>query len=272
MGFRSAAIRTAFGVWETEGMRSTVPTSVLPAHEARRLWEVARSDSSPEARFRELEAERRAGRPLQYLEGTAPFGPLDVIVDERVLVPRPETEQLWELARTLVDDPAMIVDLGTGSGVLALALARSHPRARVIGVDRSPAALDVARLNGDRLHIEADWRLGDLWDPLEAELQGSIDLVVSNPPYLAEHEWETVPADVRQEPRAALVAGPTGLEVLERIAAGSGRWLGPGGSLACEIGETQGAACRDLFGRYLEDVEISRDLAGRDRFVTGRRR
>jgi release factor glutamine methyltransferase len=232
---------------------------------------VAESSTDREVAFRDLEARRLAGTPLQYLEGSAAFGPLDLIVDDRVLIPRPETEQLWELASGLIATPLVIIDLGTGSGALALALKTAHPAARVVGVDRSADALEVARLNGERLGIAVEWRHGDLWDALDETWEGRIDLVVSNPPYLSEDEWELLPDDVKREPREALVAGPTGLEVLERIAGGAARRLAPGGRVACEIGETQGAACRRLFESTLSGVEVICDLAGRDRFVTGRR-
>lgn len=253
-------------------MRASVPESRLPVHEAARLWTVACASADPEATFRSLEARRLGGRPLQYLEGSAAFGPLELVVDDRVLIPRPETEQLWELATGLVMSPSTIVDLGTGSGAMALALKADHPDARVIGVDLSADALDVARLNGARLGIEVEWCHGDLWEALDRDLEGRVDLVVSNPPYVAANEWEELPPDVRQEPREALVAGPTGLEVLERIVAGAERWMAPGGGVACEIGETQGRACRELFSTALAEVEIMTDLTGRDRFVVGRRR
>lgn len=252
-------------------MTASMPDSRLPSHEARRLWSVARRATDPVSAFRELESLRCSGRPLQYLEGTAAFGPLELVVDERVLIPRPETEQLWELAVRLVRTPGVVVDLGTGSGALALALAHAFPSARVFGVDLSSSALDVARLNGERLGLDVEWRHGDLWAALDPDLAGTVDLVVSNPPYIAQGEWELLPADVRQEPRAALVAGPTGLEVLQRIAAGADRWLAPGGWVACEIGESQGSRSRELFAARLTDVRIAVDLAGRDRFVVGRR-
>jgi release factor glutamine methyltransferase len=252
-------------------MTTSIPDSRLPAHEARRLWSVACRAPDPVSAFRELEALRCAGHPLQYLEGTAAFGPIELMVDERVLIPRPETEQLWELAIRLVKGPAIVVDLGTGSGALALALAHAFPAARVIGVDLSSSALDVARFNGEHLGLDVEWRHGDLWAALDPGLAGTVDLVVSNPPYIAEGDWESLPPDVRQEPRGALIAGPTGFEVLERIAAGADRWLAPGGWVACEIGETQGSASRELFAARLTDVRIAVDLAGRERFVVGRR-
>lgn len=236
----------------------------LPAHELRRLRSVASGAEDLER----LVALRLAGEPLAYLEGTAAFGPLELVVDERVLVPRPETEQLWELATGLVDAPDLIVDLCTGSGALALALAG---QARVLATDVSPGAVEVARINAARLGVRVEVMQGDLFEPLPPEIKGQVDLVVANPPYVAEREWTLLPADVRREPRIALVAGPTGTEVIERIAADVGNWLRPGGWVAIEIGETQGRRSAGFLGRRLESVEIRKDLAGRERFVVGRR-
>jgi release factor glutamine methyltransferase len=231
-------------------------------------------DQAQEARLRELVERRLAGEPLQYLEGTVPFGPVEVAVDSRALIPRPETEQLWELAVGALEgraaSGAAIVDLGTGSGVLALALKRSFPEASVFGVDISSRALALAGENARRAGLEVSLVLGDLFDPLPAGLEGAVTLIVSNPPYVAAGEWDRLPAEIRDyEPRQALVAGPGGTEVLARIAAGAHRWLCQGGLVMCEIGETQGEAVLDLFAAYRP--EIHRDLAGRPRFVFGRK-
>lgn len=214
----------------------------------------------------ELARRRLAGEPLQYLEGSAAFTDFDVMVDERVLIPRPETEGLYELAAGSVGDPAVIVDLGTGSGVLAIALARRFPRAELHAVDASAPALDVARSNAARLGATAAFHHGDLFDALPESLRRRVDLLVSNPPYVAEDEWPGLPEDVRREPRLALVAGPRGTEVLERIGAEAGSWMSPGAVVACEMGETQGEAVTAAFAG-LGSPEIRRDLAGRARYV-----
>lgn len=237
----------------------------LPEHESRRLWAVSGGDPT---RYRRLEAERVAGAPLQYLEGTAPFGPLDLVVDERVLVPRPETEQLWELAVRLAGRPEVVVDLCTGSGALALACKTSWPQARVVGTDLSPDAVDVARLNADRLGLDVEFSVGDLFEALADDLVGRIDLLVANPPYVAASEWETLPADVRREPRTALVAGTDGMDVIDRIGRECPAWLSPGGRVVCEIGEQRSDRAAAAFAG-LAAVEVHRDLADRDRFVTG---
>jgi release factor glutamine methyltransferase len=237
----------------------------LPPHETRRLRRVA----ADEAQFESLVARRVAGEPLQYLEGTAAFGPWDLRVDPRVLIPRPETELLWEIASALVVAPKVIVDLCTGSGALAIALAKSFSEARVLGTDFSADALDVARENGDLHETSVEWCAGDLFSALPGDLRGGVDLLVSNPPYVAEHEYGSLPEDVRREPRMALVAGRTGLEVYERVAAEIGSWLSPNGRFALEIGETQGSAVRSLFAEF--SPRVRRDLTDRDRFVIGRR-
>ena len=252
-------------------MQELVRESSLPGHEARRLAAVAAATAEPEEAFRRLEADRLGGAPLQYLEGSAPFGPLDLLVDERVLIPRPETEQLWELSRRLVPAPGVVVDLCTGSGALALAWKQVAASVRVVGADLSADALDVAAINAARLGLAVEWCQGDLFAALPEGLRGEVDLVTANPPYVSESEWRDLPDDVRREPRSALVAGPTGLEILVRIAADVSAWLRPGGWIACEIGETQSRDAEALFAALLDEVSIGADLSGRPRFVAGRR-
>lgn len=235
----------------------------LPPHERRRLEELDVGDVGS------LVRRRLAGEPLQYIEGTAPFADFDVEVDPRVLIPRPETEGLYELGIGLVDDPRVIVDLGTGSGAIAIAFARRFPHAEVHAVDISDQALRLAASNAGRLQVGIEFHQGDLFYALPAKLENRIDLIVSNPPYVAEHDWGSLPPDVRHEPRQALVAGVRGTEVLERIAADAGQWLAPGGLLLCEIGETHAEALVPLFSR-LGEVAIARDLAGRDRYLSVR--
>jgi release factor glutamine methyltransferase len=220
--------------------------------------------------FRANVARWRSGEPLQYIEGDVHFGPIVLRIDPRALIPRPETERLWELAVAKLAgiDNAMIVDLCTGSGNLALALKREFPGARVIGIDNSEEAILLARENAADLDLAVKFVEGDLFSPLDGSLQGKIDLIVSNPPYVAAAEWELLPPEIRDhEPPGALVAGPIGTEVLERIARDALRWLRPGGHLLCEIGETQGDDCRRLFAPF--EPEIILDLAGRERFVAG---
>jgi len=256
----------------------TVPE--LPAHEARRLLEAATgrhwtqliigvelTTGEVEA-FRALVERRRSGEPLQYIEGVVPFGPIEVAVDHRVLIPRPETEQLFELACDAVENPQVIVDLCTGSGNLALALKHSFRTASVYATDLSPDAIDVARHNATENGLDVTFLEGDLFEPLPGHLKGRVDLIVSNPPYIADHEIPDLPVDVRDhEPRMALVAGPSGDEVLRRIAATAPDWLKPGGTVICEISEFHAGKVAEHFADL--DGTIQTDLSGKERFVIG---
>jgi len=253
----------------------------LPEHEIVRLVSAAtrrsRSDVllgfevTPEAasRFDAYVVRRLADEPLQYIEGSVPFGPVDLLVDPRVLVPRPETEYLFEQAAASVRDPSVIVDLCTGSGNLALALAATFRDATVYAVDLSQDAAAVANANAEHNKLDITILVGDLFDPLPCDLLGKVDLLVSNPPYLASSEVEGLPRDVLAEPRMALVAGARGDEVVQRIARDAHRWLRPGGVIVCEISEF----FADRTVRHFRHLggEIRRDLTGRDRFVIGRR-
>lgn len=226
-----------------------------------------------QARLDALVGRRLGGEPLQYVEGTIPFGPVEVRVDGRALIPRPETEQLWELAVGLLGQAGPgtpLVDVGTGSGALALALKAAFPTAPVYGTDSSPGALGLARENAAVNGLEVSFLEGDLLDPLPEGLRGRVEMVVANPPYLSEAEWEALPDEIRlYEPREALVAGPEGTETLARLAAEAYWWLGVGGWLVCEIGEAQGEEALELFGAY--EREVRADLAGRPRFLVARK-
>jgi release factor glutamine methyltransferase len=217
-----------------------------------------------------LAARRMAGEPLQYLEGFADFGPIRIGVDSRALIPRPETEQLWELSVIEQPSPSLAADLCTGTGALALAIKHAVPACRVIGTDLSSAALDRAAENAVLTGLAVDWRLGDLYTALPDDLVGSIDLIICNPPYVAEAEWPGLPIDVRWEPQSALKAGATGLEMIERVVEGARHWLGPGGVIACEIGETQSDAVAALLLRAGLEGRIEADLTGRPRFAVAR--
>jgi len=251
----------------------------LPEHEIVRLATAAtrrsRSDvlvgfevtTEAASRFASYVERRLANEPLQYIEGSVPFGPVDLVVDPRVLVPRPETEYMFEQAAASVTNPGVIVDLCTGSGNLALALAATFPDAAVYAVDLSEDAAAVARGNAVRNGLDVTVLTGDLFDPLPPDMLGTVDLLVSNPPYLAAREVEGLPPDVLAEPRMALVAGTHGDEILGRIARDAERWLRPGGVIVCEISEF--SVDRSL--RHFEHLsgEVRRDLTGTDRFVFG---
>jgi release factor glutamine methyltransferase len=221
-----------------------------------------------------------AGEPLQYVLGRWGFRHIDVMVDRRVLIPRPETETVTAVAidraRRMGGD-VLCADLGTGSGAIGLSLAFELADAgvRVWMTDRSAAALDVARANATGIgRAAANVRVaeGDWFDALPADLAGAFDVVVSNPPYVADDDAD-LDAVVREwEPGEALFAGPDGLEHLRRLIAEAPSWLRPGGWLVLEIGASQGAAVsRLLDDAGFDQVEILPDAAGRDRVAVGRR-
>jgi release factor glutamine methyltransferase len=254
----------------------------LPQHEAIRLLMAASGRNRADVlvgfdvtalereAFESFVARRRADEPLQYIEGSVPFGPVEVLVDERVLIPRPETEYLFEQVVGMVDDPRVIVDLCTGSGNLALALAATFRDADVYAVDLSRGAAAVARGNAALNDLSIHVLTGDLFDPLPDSIRGTVDLLVSNPPYLAEREIAGLPVDVLAEPEMALLGGPDGDEVLASIAAGAGEWLSPGGVIACEISEFHAQRIAQLFDAFEPSIVV--DLTGRERYVFGRLR
>jgi HemK-like putative methylase len=164
-----------------------------------------------------------------------------------------------------VRNPEVIVDLCTGSGALALALKRQFPTAAVFATDISSDAIDVANDNRFRNDLDVYFAVGDLFDPLPASLLGEVDLLVVNPPYVSEADFDGLPADVRREPRLALVAGRTGMEVIQSIGASVAQWLRPGGVVVCEIGERQGVAAAISFLEL--PTVVRKDLAGRDRYL-----
>ncbi len=231
------------------------------------------------AHFEQMVERRATGEPLQYVLGAWSFRTLDLYVDSRVLIPRPETEVVVEVAmaelRHLARTSAVALDLGTGSGAIALSLAREVVGIEVWAVDRSPDALAVARANlaglgraGARVRlVEGSW-----FEPLPPILRGRIDLVVANPPYVAEAEVDDLAPEVAHwEPRAALVSGPTGLEQIAAIVEAAPRWLNRPGALVVEIAPHQRAAAISLArDAGFDPVDVRPDLAGRARVLVGR--
>ena len=217
------------------------------------------------ARFEDWARRRRDGEPVAYLVGHREFYGLDLAVNPAVLIPRPETELLveWALERA----PASVLDLGTGSGAIALAIRSRLPQARVVAVDASAAALVVAKRNGVKLGLAVDWRHGRWFEPVAGE---RFDLVVSNPPYVAEGDHHLDEGDVRQEPRSALVSGPDGLDALRELAQAAPEFLAPGGALLLEHGLGQDAAVRVMLERCgFASVQSRLDLAGIARATGG---
>ncbi|MEO3761365.1 peptide chain release factor N(5)-glutamine methyltransferase [Mycobacterium sp. B14F4] len=225
-----------------------------------------------EARFGELISQRARRVPLQHLVGTAPFGPVDVHVGPGVFIPRPETEALleWALAQQLPPS-AVIVDLCTGSGALAVALSKAWPHARVIAIDDSDRALEYARRNTAGTTVELV--RADVTDRgLLPALDGSVDLVVANPPYIPDGA-QLDPEVADHDPAHALFGGPDGMRVIDAIASLSGRWLRAGGLCAVEHDDTTSQRTVETFCRTqrFDAITAHRDLVGRPRFVTARR-
>jgi release factor glutamine methyltransferase len=216
--------------------------------------------------FRDLVTRRAAGEPVAYLLGTRGFRHIDLAVDPRVLVPRPETELLVEAALGL-DDGARVLDVGTGSGAVALALKDERPHLEVTGADLSDDALAVARANAERLGLDVAFVRADLLDGLGEEW----DAILANPPYVAETDRETLPRDVREhEPDLALFAGADGLAVIRRLVPAAGATQAR--LLAIEVGAGQSEDVREFVREAgFRDVQARRDLAGIERVVVGRR-
>jgi len=248
------------------------------------------------AMLEELTVRREANEPVAYLIGHAGFRRIELEVDARVLVPRPETELLVELAVREIDErvaaarieqveadgrrqsiPVRVLDLCTGSGAIALAIVdeTAPGAAEVSATDLSELALEVARANGVRLDLDVTWHTGDLFDALPAaSSDAQFDVIVSNPPYIARSDAASLPADViAHEPHMALfLPGNDPGELIRRMLAGTDVWLAPGGVLAVEIGADQhDAVAAEFTAHGLERVAVLDDLAGIGRVVTGYR-
>jgi release factor glutamine methyltransferase len=234
------------------------------------------------ARFRALTDARRRGAPLQHVVGHWGFRGLDLIVDGRALVPRPETELTVEVALAALGtlrspaEQALGVDLGTGSGAIACSLVAELATVRVVATDCSSGALEVAASNRARLDpadaSRVELRLGDWYGALDPVIAGHVDLVVANPPYLAASEWYGLDPVVRDfDPAQALVAGPSGREAIEEILRGAPAWLSPGAAVVVEIAPHQAReAAAFASGCGARRIDVRRDLAGRDRVIVAR--
>jgi release factor glutamine methyltransferase len=213
--------------------------------------------------FDEMVRRRLRREPVAYILSRAHFRQLELVVDHRVLIPRPETELLVDLA----DNGQRVLDVGTGSGAIALAIAQERQGVRVTGIDNSPDAIDVARENAQRNALDVEFMIADLI------VGGPYDLIVSNPPYVRESEWPGLAPEITlYEPREALLAGPDGLDVIRDLVPAAAEALVRGGMLAVEVGQGQSRAVEALFEKArLRSVETTRDLAGIPRVVKGRR-
>ena len=239
------------------------PGSYLAAHP-----EVALT-AEQQCRFADWVTRRAQGEPVAYLVGSREFYGRRFEVSSAVLIPRPETEGLVELAKeTFPNAPSAVLDLGTGSGAIAITLALLWPDAEVMAVDRSADALAVARRNAHRLGARVRFAESDWFSAVPAEMR--FDLIVSNPPYVAAGDPHLAEGDVRFEPVSALAAGPDGLDDIRRIAAQSVPRLAPGACLFIEHGYDQAEAVSAILGRSgLKRVQTWPDLAGIPRITGG---
>lgn len=273
--------------------RLTTAGRPSPAVDARRIVEEASGAEGTElalvlsdratvggvARFDDMVARRAAGEPLQYVLGRWGFRQLDLMVDRRVLIPRPETESVVDVALEELDRmggrerPMTVVDLGTGSGAIALAIATERVRTTVWATDRNEDALSVARANLagiGRAAARVRMEHGSWFEALPDELRGGIDLVVSNPPYVP--DALDLPAEVADwEPVDALRSGPDGTDDLRRLIAEAPAWLDADGVLICELSPEQGDAMLAVATQHFATAEVAEDLTGRVRAIVARR-
>lgn len=274
-GFESADTDARWIVEEASGLDGADLLSGLD--DAATVRGVARLDS--------MMGRRLAGEPIQYVLGHWPFRSLDLMVDERVLIPRPETEVVCTYALAALDDvmservprgdrgEARVVDLGAGSGALGLAIAGERPGAHVWMVENSPDAAVVTRANAaaqGRASLHVRVVEGSWFEPLPSDLRGTFDLIVSNPPYVAtDDELDASVAD--WEPSVALFAGPSGMDAIELIVNEAPAWLRRGGALVVEIGHTQESAVSSLASSAgFRQVDVLPDLAGLPRALVAR--
>ncbi|MGO9445622.1 MAG: peptide chain release factor N(5)-glutamine methyltransferase [Thiobacillaceae bacterium] len=239
-----------------------------------RVWLVLNQEDALHAtdlaRYEQLLRRRLAGEPVAYILGRREFYGRSFMVNPDVLIPRPETEQLIDLAVARLPDstPEDVLDLGTGSGCIAITLAILRPACRVVGIDVSQAALAVARENASALGAQVSWVLGHWYDALAGRKFG---LILSNPPYIAQGDIHLASGDARFEPRAALASGCAGLDDLTVIIGQSHGYLKSGGWLLLEHGWDQGAAVTNLMrSQGFQSLETCKDLAGLDRITMGK--
>lgn len=236
----------------------------LAALEAHPQRKVSAGDT---AAFEALVARRAAGEPIAYLIGQREFYGLDFFITPDVLIPREETELLVDLA--IAANPQRVLDLGTGSGCVAVAVAKQLPQAQVTAVDASPGALEVARRNAQRHGVKVRFCQGDWFAPLAA---ARFDLILANPPYVAAADPHLTQGDLRFEPRGALAAGADGLEAIRRIVADAPAHLASGAALWIEHGHDQAQALARLLAEAgFVDIALRRDLAELPRLSGGRR-
>ena len=263
---RASAYLDRHGVQSPDATAEILLMHVLATDRAGLYARSAALDTREARMFGRAICQRCAGTPVQHLTGDERFRGITLEVRPGVFVPRPETELLVDHALSEVrdrEDP-VVVDVGTGTGAIALAVKDERPDATVFATDLSAEAVELARANAARLGLDVTVLEGDLLEPLPVDLRGWVDVVVSNPPYVPAEDLEDLPAEVRADPVLALVGG---IDVYERLGAQASRWLRAGGVLAVEIDARLGDPVVCALSTAFAEVRVERDLTGRDRVV-----
>ena len=277
----------------SQSLRELIGSCVLPANEARILlahllekyYQLPRSallsrddmvlNDAASTEWEVLVSRRIVGEPIAYILGKKGFHNIELLVAPGVLIPRPETELLVDIALSEIaklNQPTKILDLGTGSGAIALAIASETSLARVIATDQSSEALVIAKQNAQLLDLttQVEFALGNWYEPIDQQTQ--FDVILSNPPYIAGRDPHLIQGDLRFEPPSALTDYASGLSCLEIIISGANKYLKPGGLIAVEHGFDQSGAVLQLMRLAgLEDIEAHLDLAGHCRGASGRK-
>jgi release factor glutamine methyltransferase len=263
---RASAYLDRHGVQSPDATAEILLMHVLATDRAGLYARSAALDTREARMFGRAICQRCAGTPVQHLTGDERFRGITLEVRPGVFVPRPETELLVDHALSEVGDreDPVVVDVGTGTGAIALAVKDERPDATVFATDLSAEAVELARANAAGLGLDVTVLEGDLLEPLPVDLRGWVDVVVSNPPYVPAEDLEDLPAEVRADPVLALVGG---IDVYERLGAQASRWLRAGGVLAVEIDARLGDPVVRALSTAFAEVRVERDLTGRDRVV-----
>ena len=232
-------------------------------------------DPAEETQLSIMEGRILEGEPMQYVLGWAYFDGLRLKVGPGVLIPRPETEELIDHALRRIEKPVQVLDVGTGSGCIALAIQQRRPTARVEAWDIAHEALEIARQNARKLHLEVTFKAVDLLNPGQLRYGPPFfDLILSNPPYVLDHEWRNLEPHVRDhEPRSALVAHNTRspLEVYDALLSLARERLAPGGWIGAELNPCFADGLAESFGKQLVQLEVVNDMNGHPRFIFGQK-
>lgn len=234
-----------------------------------RSWILLNQDHELEGnilnRLFEILEKRKDSYPLQYLLGRWAFYDFEVYVEEGVLIPRPETELLVEEALKVLNRDSRVLEIGPGTGIISIALAK-HRGCKVRAVDISSKAVDLAKKNASFNRVDIELVQGDVYEPIS----GKFDLIISNPPYIREDEEAFLKKELSYEPKEALYAGADGMDIIKKIVVGARPYLRPGGSLMLEIGYDQGQSVKSLFkDQGFQDIIIRKDYNNQDRIVKG---